>query len=78
MNDAQIEKIKRFINDPLMNSAVKGIIQESFMKVNPKEDVHVLAAHHIAVGLLEEAWKSLEKYQRVEEEEQSKPTTLHV
>ena len=53
------EKIKRFIDDKLLQDAVYGIIMATFLKKKDYADVHVVAAQKIAIDLLQEAWKEM-------------------
>ena len=73
MNDIQIEKVKRFVNDKVMSDAVQdAVIKEILSKSNG--DVNILASRFIAINEVKEAWKSLEIYtQDPGEENNGKP-----
>jgi hypothetical protein len=58
------EKITRFLNDVVMAEAVKRVLLESFMKPSKDTDVQTLAASRIAIDLLNEGWKELQKYKQ--------------
>lgn len=60
MNKAKIEKIKKFIADKAMAEAVKGVLMESFLKVQGPRDIHVIAAERLAIDNLREGFKDLE------------------
>lgn len=62
MTDAKQEKIRRFVNDEVMAESVKEMLLATYLKPKPISDVYVLAASRIAINLLEEAWRELEKY----------------
>jgi hypothetical protein len=63
MSDTQRrEKIKRFLSDAVMAASVKEAIRETFLRPRAKLDVQVLAAERLAIDLLEDAWKEMEKY----------------
>ena len=69
MNDAQREKVKRFVNDEVMQTAVKEVIQRAFLKARPEKDVHYLAAKSLSIEFLEDAWRELQRYKTDEGEE---------
>lgn len=54
------------MNDTIMVEAVWDVIVGSFLKQKPEQDVHVLAASRIAINLLGEARKELEKYKNTD------------
>lgn len=57
--------------DESMSNVVKEVIESSFKKGKPTDDVTMKAARFIAGELLEEAWKDLERNKNVEEKEKS-------
>ncbi len=57
------EKIKRFLADKVMSDAVFEVLLDSYIKPRAKLEVTTLAAERIAINLLDEAWKELQKYQ---------------
>ena len=59
MNNTEQDKIKRFLNDEVMEVAVRKSITKSFLKKPKSNDVHYLAGSRIAIDLLDEAWKDL-------------------
>jgi len=65
-SDSQIAKIKRFLADQEMSETVKRVIRDSFLKPREKSDVYILAAERIAIELLNEAFKDLERARNVE------------
>lgn len=71
MNDLQIEKLKRFANDSDACSAVYKLLENTLLKpINLTTDVNMLAAERIAVDVLKEAWKELDKYKSKGQNEQ--------
>lgn len=62
------EKLKRFVYDEVMKTSVYTLLLESFLKKRTDNDIHVLAASRIAVDMLHEAWKELDKYKKNQEE----------
>lgn len=62
MNDTQKEKIRRFLNDEIMSKTVYDVLLRSFLDSTLSSDVQVLAAQRIAIDLLQDAWKELQKH----------------
>ncbi len=62
MNPTQKEKINRFLMDKTMAVSVYEVLLQSFLKPKPHGDVHILAASRVAIDLLQEGWRELEKY----------------
>jgi flagellin-specific chaperone FliS len=73
MNKDKQAKIKRFMNDLGMQRAVYEVVLESFLKPRKDADVHQLAAGRLAIDLLQEAWKELEKVKETSEPEATEP-----
>ena len=76
MDQAKQEKIRRFLADKLMAESVREVLLHSFLQKRGHgvdADIYVLAAARIAIDLLEDGWKELEKYKSAEERE---PTQL--
>lgn len=71
LNLTQESKIIRFLDDEAMSDSVKQVLTAAFLKPKPNRDVYQLAASRIAIDLLEEAWRELEKF-RSESEVESK------
>ena len=70
-NDLEAAKLKQFVSDPVMSSAVYDAILSVFLKPKPTRDVHQLAADRIAINLLMDAWRDLERYKNTEKESNS-------
>jgi len=68
MDKTKQEKVARFLDDKVMSEAVYGIMLESFLKPKQK-DVQYLAASMIAVESLKDAWKEMEKFKIIRDEE---------
>ena len=62
------EKLKRFAHDKVMFESVKTVLLKSFLKDRKNTDVNTLAAERIAIILLEEGFKELQRYSEVERE----------
>lgn len=78
MTQTEKQKINRFLMDEVMSGAVYQVILSSFLKPKPRAEVtyHELAAERIAINLLEEAWKELQKHRA--EAEAEKPQLKQV
>jgi len=63
-------KIKRFMQDKVMSESVKAVMLKAFLKTSGSKDVQTLAAERIAIDLLEEAYRELNKYASQEEKEE--------
>lgn len=57
----QLNKIKRFMADVDTQIAVKQFVTDQFLKSNKSTDVNYLAAKMIAIELLNNAWKEMDK-----------------
>lgn len=72
LNDTQKAKITRFLNDEQMSESVKEVLLNSFLKPRPNSDIYVLAASKIAIDLLGDAFKDLDKFRNETETEPKK------
>ena len=63
------DKLKHFLNDQAMVKAVHGLLLRSFLKPSKERDVQSLAASRIAIDLLDDAWKELNKLRSDSERE---------
>ena len=61
MTPAERVKLTRFLNDDLMQQSVYLVLQRAFLRSEKDWDVQKLAASRIALDMLREAWKDLEK-----------------
>lgn len=61
MNETQKAKVTRFLDDSVMSGAVFEVVMSTFIKSKPNALVNEQAASFIAIGLLQDAWKELEK-----------------
>ncbi len=73
LNETQINKVQRFIIDPVVSEAVYMVLLKSFLKKRGDEDTNMKAARFLATELLEEGWKELQKL-KVEMEENGSVT----
>lgn len=78
MNETEINKVQRFINDPLMSGVVYGVLRDAFLKKRGPRDVQVLAAERLAVDLLDEGWQELLKHKINNNEDGGSNKTPHV
>lgn len=60
------EKISRFLRDERMSEAVREVIQTAFLKPQTNKDIYYLAACRVALDLLEDAWRELNRYKESE------------
>lgn len=73
MDATRREKLKRFASDTLMKDAVHSVLLMSFLKERKGADVHTLAASRVAIDMMQEAWKEIERY-RSEADEKPEPS----
>lgn len=71
MSDQQKEKIKYFINDPQMSSAVYHVLLSQFIKPKSGALTEEKAAKFISIENLQEAWKVIESYKTLSENQQT-------
>lgn len=64
MNQTDQRKLHNFANDMVMNTAVYNVLLSTFLKP-VKGDVQILAASRVAIDLLNEAWKEVEKFKNI-------------
>lgn len=64
INEAKIDK---FLQDEAMTESVFNAIRNSFLRKKGQRDTLILAAERLAVDMLEEAWRELDRY-RVSED----------
>lgn len=56
------DRIRRFLSDPHMSAAVFEVLHSTFIRPGKSTDVQTLAAERIAINLLQDAMKELQKY----------------
>ena len=71
MHISKIEKVRKFLADKDMEGTIHEVLLKAFLKKRSDADVNLKAAQMVAVELLEEGWKELEKLKA--EGEQSTP-----
>lgn len=69
LDDHRLERIARFMMDKDTAEAVRDHITMTFLRKRSGDDVHIKAAERVAIDLLFEAWKELEKVQLQKEED---------
>lgn len=77
MDPTRKEKLKRFASDRMMFAAVREQILSTYLRPRAKLDVQVLAAERLAIDLLEDAFKEIERF-RVDDEARPERTATHV
>jgi hypothetical protein len=75
LNEIQQEKLKRFMTDKVMSSAVYSVLESEFLKVSKDRDVQNLAARFLAIEVINNAWQELRKYEPEELKEKSNNNT---
>ncbi len=68
MTPIQTESVKRFSNDPIMSEAVYTLLRNFFLKRKKVDDVQMLASERLALFLLEDAWREIERMSETEKE----------
>jgi preprotein translocase subunit SecA len=66
MNQTQIAKIQRFMDDHAMSDSVHAHLQQAFLKRKEGEDVMMKAARFVALNLLDDAWRELGNIARMD------------
>lgn len=61
LNDTEKAKVARFLLDATLSGAVYNVLLGTFIGKKASKDVNVAAAERIAVDLLNDAWRELEK-----------------
>lgn len=61
MESQKREKINKFLSDKMMSGYVWEVVLASFLRQRKDADVQLKAAQMIAIELLHEAWKELER-----------------
>lgn len=69
INTNKANKIKRFMQDVEMSEAVYEVLLNKYVGVAQYNDVETLAASRIAINLLQDAWRELERMKLIEAEE---------
>ena len=64
----RIAKLTQFANDEMLNSAVKSVFDEIYLKRSEDRDVQNLAARFLANELLEKVWNVLMGYKSDKDE----------
>jgi len=66
-NDAEKQKIQRFIEDSVMSGAVREVIEAEITKPTKDRDVQNLAARFMSLEILRDAFNELLKYKTDEQ-----------
>ena len=62
MDAAKKERVARFLNDVMLSETIYNVLLQSFLKPRARQDVQLFAAARLAIDLLEEGWKDLNRY----------------
>lgn len=76
LDDTQQSKVKVFLKDRVMAEAVRKVLLASFLKPRGDKDVHTLAAAKIAIDLLDEGFKELDRLKDPKEEPGTNPMNI--
>ncbi len=77
MDQEQLNRIARFVNDKGMVNAVEDFLLESFMKpVQVDSSVEEKAAEWLSIQKLKRAWKELKNYKQEDDPESSVGTQI--
>lgn len=68
MND-QNARVKKFMRDVDTANAVRNVLTKAFLKKRERSDIYMAAAERLAIDLLEDAWRELEKIKGQDEAE---------
>jgi len=72
MNATQLSKLNRFANDIQMRDVVREVIEGEVMKPTEDRDVQNLSARFIALEILRDAFKVIDRYKDISDVEQNK------
>lgn len=72
MDKTKQEKIKRFMADKVMSGAVMELLTESFLSPKGARDIHIIAAERIAIDLLKEGFRNMERISQIEDRSENK------
>ena len=72
LDTQKTEKIKKFLADKTMSETIREVLTNSFLRIDKERDVQLLAAQMIAVGLLKDAFKELERISRVDDKPEAR------
>jgi len=67
LDDTQKAKIERFLLDESLSSTIFSVLLGKYVEKRPHVDVNMAAAERIAIDLLHDAWKELERFRPSEE-----------
>jgi hypothetical protein len=60
--DLKISRIVEFVKDETTMNAVYEVLRDSFLTGKGQRDIQMLAAERLAIDLLDNAWRDLQKY----------------
>jgi hypothetical protein len=72
------ERIKRFIADKMTSDFVRESLRESFLKSRGNRDVYILAAERIAIELLDDGFRDMERIAHDDKGEVKEPSQIGV
>ena len=69
MDETQKNKIQQFINDDMMFKVILEFLTNSFLNRRGQRDIQIMAAERMAIELLDDGFRELEKFKFGGEEE---------
>jgi len=73
MDNLKKEKITQFLNDKIMSNAVKEVLDEIVAKPCKDRDVNILAGRFLAIEIISDTWRELNKYKNEKDSEPNQP-----
>lgn len=73
LNKTEEDKIIRFLQDPSLSGAVYKVLLDVYTSRKDRTDVHLTAGQMIAIDLLHDAWKELEKIKHTDNATKDRP-----
>ena len=71
MDETQKNKIQQFINDDMMFKVILEFLTNSFLNRRGQRDIQIMAAERMAIELLDDGFRELEKFKFGGEEEKA-------
>ena len=72
MTQLQKDKIARFLEDTLLSDTIRDILLENALNQPIKQyEIHYLAAQRLAIDIIRESWKEMERYRSQSEKKET-------
>ena len=78
MTTNEKEQLKRFASNVVLTETVRSFLRQEFTKKRTDRDVHMLAGQMIAVELLDDAFKVIERMKKDQEKDKKSTTNIAV